>query len=223
MRFKETALKICDTATLVIMSILLALYVFVFGYSVGHDLWHIYLYWFLLGGILSYCIIILIPHFRKNINWWMKFTHELTHTLVALMFFRKVKTFVVKDNDCYVSYTPGYIGYTPITLSPYCIPIFTLMIFPFRYMGENSFMYVFDILLGFTYAFHIHSAILQTRFSQSDIQNCGKFRSAVFIALMHLFFASLLIVTIRGGVWNALYRVICEYPQMFLDKLVNFF
>lgn len=38
-----------------------------------------------------------------NLNWAMKFTHELTHTIVALFCFAKINEFVVRNRECYVN------------------------------------------------------------------------------------------------------------------------
>ena len=164
---------------------------------------------------IVFAIVLSILRIGHNLNWFMKFTHELTHTLMALLFFKKINEFVVKGKECYVNYKVGKygIGYTPITLSPYCIPIYTFMIFPFRFAGDNNYMIFFDALIAFTYAFHLHSFIKQTRFTQSDIKNCGIARSVSFLALTHLAVASLILATPKGGVMKALGRVFWEYPM----------
>ncbi len=190
---------------------------------VGWDWRHVGNYVGLIVGFLAYLIpvvlMFLIPRFKHNLDWMLKFTHELTHTLVALLFFRKIHEFVIKDGDCHASSLPLKIGnktitfgYVPITLSPYCIPIFTFMIFPFRFAGDGEYMVVFDALIAFTYAFHIHAFIIQTRRYQSDIENCGIARSAAFITLVHAVVMSLILAVPKGGVLKALNRVFCEYP-----------
>ena len=150
----------------------------------------------------------------------MKFTHELTHTLVALLFFKTISEFVVRGRECYVNYKVGKygLGYIPITLSPYCIPIYTIMIFPFRFAGDAHYMIIFDALIAFTYAFHLHSFIKQTRLTQSDIENCGIARSISFLAFANLAVASLILATPKGGVLNAFSRVFWEYPMQILDN-----
>lgn len=173
----------------------------------------------LLAGFVGYgmflCTLV-IPRVRHNLNWFMKFTHELTHTLVALLFFARIKEFVVKDRECYVSYKSGPVGYVPITLSPYCIPIYTFMLFPFRFAGDAGYMIVFDALIAFTYAFHIHSFIKQTRLSQPDLENCGAVRSVAFISFVHMAVLSLILAIPKGGVLRALCRVFWEYPVQIL-------
>lgn len=197
---------------------------------VGWDWRHPGNYVGLTVGFLAYLVplvlMLIIPRFKHNLAWMLKFTHELTHTLVALLFFRKIHEFVIKDGDCYASSLPLKIGnktitfgYVPITLSPYCIPIFTFMLFPFRFAGDGHYMVVFDALIAFTYAFHVHAFIMQTRYYQSDIENCGRARSTAFIAFVHTVVLALILAIPKGGVLKALNRVFCEYPWQILTDL----
>ena len=175
----------------------------------------------LFAGFAAYGIFLLtliIPRVRHNLNWFMKFTHELTHTLLAVLFFAKIREFVVKDRECYVNYKAGPIGYVPITLSPYCIPIYTFMLFPFRFAGDSHYMIIFDVLIAFTYAFHVHSFIKQTRCTQPDIEGCGYVRSATFITFVHACVLSLICAIPKGGLLKAIRRVFYEYPlDIFTD------
>lgn len=193
---------------------------------VGWDWRHTGNYVGLFAGFAAYGIFtlsLLVLRMNHNLDWLMKFTHELTHTLIALLFWRKIYEFVVRGRECYVFYEKGRIGYVPITLSPFCIPIYTLMIFPFRFAGDNHYMIIFDALIAFTYAFHVHSFIKQTRFTQSDIQNCGVARSVSFLAFTDLAMLSLILAIPKGGVLKALNRVFWEYPvQILTDPSVWF-
>ena len=208
---------------------------------VGWDWRHPGNYVGLTIGFLAYLVplilMFIIPRFKHNLAWMLKFTHELTHTLVALLFFRKIHEFVIKDGDCYASSLPLKIhnetitfGYVPITLSPYCIPIFTFMLFPFRFAGDGHYMAVFDVLIAFTYAFHVHAFIMQTRYYQSDIENCGKARSTAFIAFVHAVVLALILAIPKGGVLKALSRVFWEYPweiltdpSVWIHEIIKFF
>ena len=172
----------------------------------------------ILVGFVAYLVLFMlqvIPRVRHNLKWFMKFTHELTHTLVAILFGAKIREFVVKDRFCYVNYDVR-LGYIPITLSPYCIPIYTFMLFPFRFVGDSHYMIIFDTLIAFTYAFHVHSFIKQTRFKRDDIKNCGPVLSTLFITFVHSVVISLILAIPCGGVWNAVYRVFYEYPKAIL-------
>lgn len=193
---------------------------------VGWDWRHDGNYVGLFAGFAAYGLFLvsmIVPRMRHNLNWFMKFTHELTHTLVAVLFFAKIREFVVKDRDCYVNYKAGPIGYVPITLSPYCIPIYTFMLFPFRFAGDSHYMIVFDALIAFSYAFHVHSFIKQTRFRQPDIENCGNARSVTFISFVHLAVISLIMATPKGGVLKAIHRVFWEYPIDIISNPVGWF
>ena len=193
---------------------------------VGWDWRHDGNYVGLFAGFAAYGLFLvsmIVPRMRHNLNWFMKFTHELTHTLVAVLFFAKIREFVVKDRDCYVNYKAGPIGYVPITLSPYCIPIYTFMLFPFRFAGDSHYMIVFDALIAFSYAFHVHSFIKQTRFRQPDIENCGNARSVTFISFVHLAVISLNLATPKGGVLKAMHRVFWEYPIDILSSPAGWF
>ena len=181
---------------------------------------------------IVFAIVLSILRIGHNLNWFMKFTHELTHTLMALLFFKKINEFVVKGKECYVNYKVGKygIGYTPITLSPYCIPIYTFMVFPFRFAGDYHYMIFFDALIAFSYAFHLHSSIKQTRFTQPDIENCGIARSVSYLAFTHLAVASLILAIPKGGVLKAFGRVFWEYPMQVLTdpsgwekEIINYF
>ena len=175
----------------------------------------------LVFGFFMYVVFLfftVVPRVRHNLVWFMKFTHELTHTLIALVFGGKIREFVVKDRECYVSYLTGPVGYLPITLSPYCIPVYTFMLFPFRLWGDNHYMIIFDAMIAFTYAFHLHSFVRYTRFSQPDIVNCGVERSVAFISFVQLCVFSLIVAVPKGGVMNALCRVFWEYPFEILSK-----
>jgi ABC-type anion transport system duplicated permease subunit len=85
------------------------------------------------------------------------------------------------------------------------------MIFPFRFAGDSHYMIIFDALIAFTYAFHVHAFIKQTRFTQNDIENCGIAQSVSFISFVHLAMISLILAIPKGGVLKATGRVFGEY------------
>lgn len=94
------------------------------------------------------------------------------------------------------------------------------MIFPFRLAGDAHYMIIFDAMIAFTYAFHIHAFIKQTRLTQSDIENCGRARAVAFLAFTHLAVLSLILATPKGGVLKAIGRVFREYPyQIITDPM----
>ena len=241
---KEKISYIVSKGSIILFSLLSVLYMGVLITSlgknavdmcvrVGWDWRHTGNYVGLIAGFAAYIlflIILTILKSRHNLNWFMKFTHELTHTLVALVFFRKIHEFVVRGRECFVHYDPPKVGYLPITLSPYCIPIYTLMIFPFRFAGDSHYMIIFDALIAFTYAFHVHAFIKQTRFTQNDIENCGIAQSVSFISFVHLAMISLILAIPKGGVLKAIGRVFGEYlwqivtdPSGWFHEIIKYF
>ena len=234
---KEKISYIVSKGSIILFSLLSVLYMGVLITSlgknavdmcvrVGWDWRHTGNYVGLITGFAAYVVFLMILTIVKgkhNLNWFMKFTHELTHTLVALVFFRKIHEFVVRGRECFVHYDPPKVGYLPITLSPYCIPIYTLMIFPFRFAGDSHYMIIFDALIAFTYAFHVHAFIKQTRFTQNDIENCGIAQSVSFISFVHLAMISLILATPKGGVLKAIGRVFWEYPLQLLTNPAGWF
>lgn len=232
----ERGERILNSVSTVVYGLLSALFVFVLITSfaknlidmcvrVGTDWRHDGNYMGLFAGFLVYVVlwaILKIFRLGHNLNWFMKFTHELTHTLVALLFFAKIHKFIVMERECNVYYE-AKVGYVPITLSPYCIPIYTFMIFPFRFAGNADYMVIFDFLIAFTYAFHVHTFIRQTRFTQMDIKGCGKSLSVAFITFVHLCVVSLILAIPKGGVLNAVKRVFWEYPMDILTSPVEWF
>lgn len=233
---KKRLLRALDIISTIVYGCLAVLFVGVLITSIGKNVidicvrmgvtWKVGVNYFgLFAGFGAYIIYLLstfIPKIRHNLNWIMKFTHELTHTLVALAFFAKIHKFIVMERECNVYYE-SKVGYVPITLSPYCIPIYTFMLFPFRFAGDNEFMIVFDFLIGFTYAFHVHSFIKQTRYTQSDIKGCGLALSTTFITFVHLCVLSLIAATPKSGVLNAICRVFWEYPLTILRNPAAWF
>ena len=180
----------------------------------------------LLGaaGIVAFFVLLLIPRFRSNFRWLMKFTHEFTHLFFALLFFRKIHRFKVDSEESYVSYSNGWFGYFTITLSPYCIPLFTLALLPWRYTtGEASAAYlaIIDVLIGLTYAFHICCWLKQTRLHQTDIIGLGVIRSILIIATVHLLIFSLILLTPSSGVLNAIKRTFWEFPSSFVMSVIH--
>ena len=130
--------------------------------------------------------------------------------------------FKVDAEDSYVSYSNGWFGYHVITLSPYCVPVFTLALLPWRFTTGTAtplFLAGIDILIGFTYAFHVCCWVRQTRLHQTDIIGPGIVRSLLIIATVHILNFCLVLLTPSSGVVLAIQRVFWEYPSLFVSSL----
>lgn len=176
----------------------------------------------LAAGFIIFFALFLIPRIRSNTRWMMKFTHEFTHLIFALLFFRKIHRFKVDAKDSHVIYSGGWYGYIPITLAPYCVPLFTLALLPWRFTtGNPYYLAIIDILIGFSYAFHVCCWIKQTRLHQTDITGPGVVRSLLVITLFHILNLCLVVLTPSSGVELALMRVFWEFPARFVTGLLG--
>ena len=178
---------------------------------------------YLAIGFLAFFIVFLIPRLRSNFRWLMKFTHEVTHMFFAIIFLRKIFRFKVDKEDSYVSYSNGWFGYYTITLSPYCVPLFTLALLPWRFTTGTAtpvFLSAIDVLIGFTYAFHVCCWVKQTRLHQTDIIGPGVIRSILIITIVHILNFCLVVLTPSSGVILAIQRVFRDFPFAFVTSVL---
>ena len=225
---REKSASRLETFALVLDCILLSLFVVLaFGVLVKTlqmDLpWkRLQLHRYLALGFVSFFLVFLIPRMRKNVHWLMMFTHEFTHLVFAILFFRKIHRFNVDNKDSHVSFSNGWFGYMPITLSPYCIPLFTLALLPWRFTADQAvYLYVIDVLIGLTYAFHVCCWTRQIRLHQTDITGPGTVRSILFITFFLIVGLCLVILTPSSGVQLALNRVLWTFPKELILMLLR--
>lgn len=107
---------------------------------------------------------------QKNIGWFETFSHELTHIVVALLFFRKVHSFRAEEGGGVV-YTSGKKSsmIVPMALAPYCLPIYTYLLLAIRSLIVSDALWIFDILIGISISFHTLCFYHQTGNHQTDI------------------------------------------------------
>lgn len=171
--------------------------------------WRDYL-WF-GAGIVAYAALARIPVFGKNVGWMQVFSHELAHTAVGLMFFQRIHSFNADSRKGRVSYSGSKFGDIFISLAPYCLPLITYVLLLFRLLGAPDSLYIFDMLIGFTTAFYACCFYSQTGTFQSDITEQGTVRAFMFIIAAWIFNATVIVLSIRGGIWNALKTIAASY------------
>lgn len=154
-------------------------------------------------GIAALSALVLIPPIRRNIGIFRIFTHELTHTVVCLMFFRKILSFNVNKDGGVVYHTGAKRGEIFINLAPYCLPIYTFAFAIIRLLASEGSLFIFDILIGFTLAFHIICYAKETRPKQTDIKKSGYLRSLLFIPTALMFNLSIIMLTVLSDFGNA--------------------
>ena len=172
-------------------------------YTVGFEVYSNYIVYKWFGiGLGAY--LILKPIFRKNLAFIETFTHELTHTIVGLMFFQRIHSFSATDGrGGEMEHSGKYTRNVFIALAPYCLPIFTFFLLIIRFMIAEHSIWIFDILIGFTAGFHFLAMIKDIGPHQTDIQKCGYFFSYMFIIAFLIFNACIIVWSITKGLDGA--------------------
>lgn len=179
------------------------------------------LYKWAFGGTVA--AIAMGRFFDKNLSWLETFSHELTHIIVALFFFRKVHSFHAGE-DSGVVYTSGTNRSTliPMVLAPYCLPIFTYVLLAFRSLISVHGMWIFDIFVGGSLAFHIHCFWRQTGSYQPDINQYPLFFSYLYIYVARL--VNVCIITVaffpHYNVFTSVWRLLCALYDNLLDSWI---
>lgn len=202
--------KVLNILSYPLLAILIILTAMEFIPAVGVFFTHLAIYRWLLIGVAAYIIITFIPAFSQNLDWMQTFSHERSHTVAAILMFHKIHDFRAGINEG-VMFHSGRFGSTFITLAPYTMLLFTFPFLLFRVMGQNAFIYIVDMLIGFTLAFHVNCFWKQTRLYQTDIKNVGYAKSFMYIAVWHLFNGSLIILSVRKGIWGAIGYLFTNY------------
>ncbi len=105
------------------------------------------------------------------------FEHELTHAIVALLFFRKVSNFIVTNGEGgSVSHSGnfgGKFGNLNITLAPYFLPTFTFILILIRPLIPIEQITWFDVLIGFTFGYHLFSTINEIKINWTKVSFTG--------------------------------------------------
>ncbi|MFI3278413.1 MAG: M50 family metallopeptidase [Rikenellaceae bacterium] len=195
-----------------IIVILLALAILEFVPVIVWFSTHLSVYQWMLYGAGGYFIIRRFPFFNRNESWLQTFAHELSHTIVSLLFLQKIHSFRADEYGGVIQRSgSGRFSGIFISLAPYSLPYLTFMFLLLRIIGANNTLYVFDIFIGFTYAFHCVCFWKQTRPYQTDIQSQGYLRSYLFIATTLIFNTSIILLSIRKGVIGAVCYLFTQY------------
>lgn len=187
----------------------------------GTEFWHSLLWmcnhlqkyiWFFIGLAAYIVLRTLIPVYRKNESFFEVFSHELTHTVVGLLFFRKIHSFEAQEKEGVIVHSSRFsIGDRFIGLAPYYLPIFTFIMLIIRIICANKMLYVMDILIGLTLGFHLHCFLTQTRNYQTDISDRGYVKSYLFIAAFLMFNLTVILMSVRLGIVEANVRLFTAY------------
>ena len=161
---------------------------------------------FCYGGLSFLAFWIL---FKKRFMYaFSVYEHELTHVLVAKLFFLKLLHFDVSPRKHVEGQVVvGVEGRGALTgvisvffsLAPYYIPTLTLLVFlVYPFLSERMHP-LFFFFVGFTATYHLLTTFLEFGFHQADIQKHGEYFSTAFVLLGNIiFFGMALVVVVYG-------------------------
>lgn len=167
-----------------IIILLLALTIVEFFPTFGWACNHISRYQWMLYGMVGYFVVRMIPLVSRNEQWLQTFSHELSHTIVGLMFFQKIHSFHAEENQGIVWHSGKSFGDIFISLAPYCLPIFTYAFLLLRRIGVNKMLNVFYLFIGFTLAFYLVYFLKQTGLYRQIFSNKDMFYRSYILPLL---------------------------------------
>lgn len=162
--------------------------------------------WF-LGGCL---LMLIIDRFSTKNNEILKtMHHEFTHLFVNLITFRKVLMLKVDTKGGSVASLGKQWMIETVSLAPYCLPLLSYVVMLFGSFFANDMGYVFFVLLGLTYAFHllcVKSDFISLKIMgrhQTDINQYPLLFSYLYILCFWLFNTMIVLISIRSDVFRA--------------------
>lgn len=178
------------------------------------------LYQWVAIGFISYYIF---HHFiHKNIAWLETQSHEWSHSIVAMLFLRRIHSFVAEEGQGGV-YTSGKssLGLIPMTLAPYCLPWVSYLLLAVRPLIEFHGNWIFDILIGISLAFHCLCFKSQTGSYQTDINQYPLSFSFFYIWVARVINMLVIIVAFfpRYNVFTSFWRLVTSIFHTFLQTL----
>lgn len=131
-------------------------------------------HYFLVGGG---CGILFWLVARRRLQFFQVFDHELTHLIVGLLFLHRPTLFMASDRRGMVGL---YGGNFIITLAPYFVPLYSLILLGFKPLLRVEFLLFYNGLLGFATGYHAITKALDFRFHQPDLRQEGRVFSLLF-------------------------------------------
>lgn len=152
-----------------------------------HGTWHsnLQLYqWVALGTVI---FTIGKRFLKENLQWFETFTHELTHTIVSILLFRRIHSFEANNDNGLIMTSGNGKTLVFVDLAPYCLPIYTYGLLACRAITTHQFLWCIDLVIGISIAFHLHCFKKQIGNYQTDIKKRPLFFSYTYIAVSLVF------------------------------------
>lgn len=149
-----------------------------------------------LIGFTAFAFFWLI--FKRFLQVFCTFEHELTHLIVGLLFLKKPKSFNVTFTQG--GYVEMYGGSNfLVTLAPYFLPTICYLILPLAWVLPSESLPIFLSILGASMAFHLLSGWQEFHFGQSDLHDAGLIFSVFFLPVANLIFFGAILSLVIGG------------------------
>ena len=159
----------------------------------GTWLGNLQLYQWTAIGVMIFFIV--KRFLKENLKWFETFTHELTHTIVAILLFRRIHSFEAKNNSGLIMSSGNDKTLVFVDLAPYCLPVYTYVLLAFRAICSTPFLWCIDVIIGLSIAFHVNTFNNQIGNYQTDISKRPLYFSYTYIATALLFNLCVVIVS----------------------------
>ncbi len=136
--------------------------------------------------------------FRRFLQVFCTFEHELTHLIVGLLFFKIPKSFNVTFTQG--GYVEMYGGKNfLVSLAPYFLPTVCYLMLPLAWLLPVKSLPVFLAIFGASMAFHLLSGWQEFHFGQSDLHDTGLIFSVLFLPVANLMFFGAILALVMAG------------------------
>ena len=177
----------------------------------GLDVFH---YFFLGGGVFS---LYVVSKFRRKLEFFSTFEHELTHNIWAMLFFRKPMGFHVNtDGSGLFQWQEGSkFSNIFILLSPYFFPTACYLWLPFHVMCKEEYYWFYFMMMGIFFGYQVMSTIQETGTHQTDITSNGILYSYMTFIPLYIVFHGIILAHLNNG-----FEGIADF--IYFDNVENF-
>lgn len=163
------------------------------------------IYWWFAVGVAIYPLArwLLVKYGLVQKRWFTEeetHAHENSHRLVGKLLGRRIHSIHSEENTGVVTSSGKEWNRLFMTLAPYTIPYMTLFLLAFRAITVPQNAWLFDIITGSTFGFHLVCFITQTGKHQTDINRFATlWFPSLYIAVFAVFNFVLFSVTFWGS------------------------
>ncbi len=180
-------------------------------FPVINGLWDVLAYIFnhasyyspLLYGAIVYFILWELWLKRSvMMNWFSTLDHELTHAVFAVLSLNRVTGLNATGYAGGATHYQGYRNWI-ITLSPYFVPLLSLIILLIFSLAKPSYYPVLSFMMGGSIAFHLQSTWRAAHRSQPDLERSGWIFVWLFLPTANLLMLLLLLTALPNDALSA--------------------